>query len=70
MDGISAEEYTKNLFDAIMQNRQNVLSLYGGQQGAIRFAREYGHGLGEYDDKTIKDMIGKVIHTFVSGFTT
>lgn len=41
----SCREYMEVLFDTIMGNRTNLLSIYDGEDGAKRLAREFGYGI-------------------------
>jgi hypothetical protein len=54
----TAKEYTDKMYNVLMGNRQNLMSIYEGKNGALRLAREYGYGLNDFTEKERKDIIG------------
>ncbi len=53
-------QYTDAVYNAMLSNRQNLLSpgaMYHGREGALRLAREYGYGLADWPEAEHKDEI-------------
>jgi len=63
---MKGKEYMNNLYNALMFNRQNLMSLYEGVEGCKRLAREFGYGLKDFDNRIdlMKSSYGSICVRF------
>ena len=61
MPNRTPKEYTEAIYQAIRSNYGNLMApgcMYHGKDGALRLAREYGYGLGDWPESEYKQEIG------------